>query len=336
MSATAGGTQHPRWTASRPTVARAICRTFFAAILAILVPVTPPAFAAGIEVPADELPRLKACEEKFCSMVLKKEPVGDDLKCKLSKTWAQETLKGGETKAVRWGFGDAHCALNFSLARSEVISALTKPEYTVQIPSQTVKCEVDRDGELKPVVAKLAPKIMFKNGHAEKVWINLTEMDGPADIKGTVWTAAQLEDSLGIFHRGMIKSINKFLYKRCNDQYGPGAMAKALKKLNADKRRAAARAAKAAATGAAPEAAKSTEAPKSTEVPKATVAAPEASAPASQPAAPKPAAKTEPPAAAKPAKPAATVAPAEKLSTTAPAKPISKAEPAAPAAAPAP
>ena len=68
-----------------------------------------------------------------------------------------------------------------------------------------MNCVVERDQQLKPVIIKLAPKLEFKNGKADKVWINLKEIEGPDDIKGTVWTAAKLEDTLGIFHAPMIK-----------------------------------------------------------------------------------------------------------------------------------
>ena len=74
---------------------------------------------------------------------------------------------------------------------------------------------------------KLAPKIVFKNGKADKVWINLETIEGPADVKSTIWTAANLEDTIGIFHRPMIKSINKFLEKQCPKRYGPKAEAEA-------------------------------------------------------------------------------------------------------------
>ena len=72
----------------------------------------------------------------------------------------------------------------------------------------------------------LAPKMVFKNGHAEKVWINLKDLKAPADIKATIWTAAKLEDLLGFFHGKMIKSINKFMYSRCVELYGPAAQPK--------------------------------------------------------------------------------------------------------------
>ena len=221
---------------------RAMCRTLAAAVLAAVMLTAVAAHAGTLVVPDDELPKLKACEQRLCTMILNKEPAGDDFQCRASKTWAQETIKGGENKTVRWGFGDAHCKLNFTLARSDIVSALTKAEFTLNIPSQSVKCEVDREGELKPVTAKLAPKIIFKNGQAEKIWINLTELNGPADIKGPIWTAANLEDTLGIFHASMIKSVNKFLYKRCYDTYSPAAMALALRKKQIQERRAAAKA----------------------------------------------------------------------------------------------
>jgi hypothetical protein len=85
-----------------------------------------------------------------------------------------------------------------------------------------VNCILERDGEIKPVKARLAPKLTFKDGKADKVWINLESIEGPDDVKSTIWTAAQLEDKLGIFHRPMIKSINKFLYRQCAKRYGPG------------------------------------------------------------------------------------------------------------------
>lgn len=178
-----------------------------------------PGRAAAIEPAANEAEVLKTCEQRLCTMALGKKPSGDDLKCALTKTWAKDTLKKGESKAVKWGFGDARCELVLNLDRAEVIAALTKPEHTINVPAHTVKCTVERDGEAKPVTAKLAPKLEFKNGRADKIWINLTDLSGPATIKATVWTAANLEDSLGIFHKGMIKSVNKFLYQRCGQRY---------------------------------------------------------------------------------------------------------------------
>ncbi|HEX2842915.1 hypothetical protein [Hyphomicrobium sp.] len=186
----------------------------------------------ALEEPPEELPALKACEKRLCMMVMEKSEKGDDFKCDAQKTWAKSTLEGGESKGVSWGFGDARCKANIKLERADIIAALTKPKHTVRIPAQEVNCVLDREGEIKPVVIKLAPKLTFKDGKADKVWINLETIEGPADVKSTIWTAAKLEDSLGIFHRPMIKSINKFLYRQCPKRYGPGAEAKADKKAD--------------------------------------------------------------------------------------------------------
>ena len=174
MSPAVGTYRLSRGFARRIGTGRAICRTLGHVILAALVFVAtgPPtanlACAEAMAVPADEKPKLKACEQRLCTMILKKEPVGEDLACSLSKTWASETLKGGQSKAVRWGFGDARCKINLSLARSEVVAALTQPEYTLDIPTQAVKCEVDRNGEIKPVTATLAPQTRFQERPSRK------------------------------------------------------------------------------------------------------------------------------------------------------------------------
>lgn len=202
-------------------------RTIFASVLLASLAANP---AVALEEPPDEMPALKACEKRLCTMVLDKEPAGSDLQCDVQKTWAKSSLEGGKDKGVSWGFGDARCSVDLKLERKDIVAALTKPKHTVRIPAHEVNCILEREGEIKPVKARLAPKLTFKDGKADKVWINLESIDGPDDVKSTIWTAAKLEDNLGIFHRPMIKSINKFLYRQCAKRYGPdGEEAKAEK-----------------------------------------------------------------------------------------------------------
>jgi hypothetical protein len=190
---------------------------------ASLLSLSPPARA--LEEPADEWDTLKACEKRLCTMILGRKPEGSDLKCDIAKTWVKSSLNGGQSKGVSWVFGDARCAVNLTLSRADLYSALTLPKHTVKIPPHTVKCVVERDEQVKPVTIKLAPKLEFKNGRADKVWINLKEIEGPDDVKGTVWVAAGLEDKLGLFHKPLVKSINKFMHEQCAKRYGPDAAA---------------------------------------------------------------------------------------------------------------
>jgi hypothetical protein len=187
------------------------------AILAIAFAAVSPATALEPE-PGEEK-AIKACEQRLCTMVLGRKPEGADLSCDVAKTWDRDTLKKGESSSVSWGFGDARCQIDLNVSRADVIGALTKPSHTIDIPEHQVQCVVERDGKPSPIVAKLAPKLVFKKGKADKIWINLKDIDGPKAITSTVWMAAELEDKLGLFHGSMLKSVNKFLHKRCDQRY---------------------------------------------------------------------------------------------------------------------
>ena len=191
-----------------------------AGIFALIAAASP---GRALEEPPGEAAELKACEKRVCTMILEKNPKGDDLKCDVQKTWAKSTLEEGKSKGVSWGFGDARCKANIKLDRADIIAALTQPKHTIRIPAQQVNCVIEREGEIKPLTIKLAPKLTFRNGKADKVWINLESIEGPADVKSTIWTAAKLEDTIGIFHRPMLKSIDKFVHKQCAKRYGPDA-----------------------------------------------------------------------------------------------------------------
>lgn len=190
-------------------------RILFAALAACLAR---PALA--LEPAPDEQTKLKACEKDLCTMILTRDPKGPDLSCAVAKTWASDDLKGGKKSGVTWMFGDVRCETAIRLPRADIVKAITAPAHTIKLKEQAVSCVVERNGETKPVSIKLAPKIKFKNGRADKIWINLGDMTGPDDVTGTVWTAASLEDTLGIFHKPMLKGVDRFIQKQCPKTYG--------------------------------------------------------------------------------------------------------------------
>jgi hypothetical protein len=63
------------------------------------------------------------------------------------------------------------------------------------------------------------PQDRLKGGKAEKIWINLLHVEGPTAIKATMTTAAQLNDTIGLFHRNMLKAVNGYIYKHCPKEY---------------------------------------------------------------------------------------------------------------------
>jgi hypothetical protein len=127
---------------------------------------------------------IDACEKQLCTMLLQKKPIGNDLKCQLTKTWQQSTIKEAETNVVKWGHGDARCSVDLNITRAAIVSAMTSESFTYEVPAHTAQCVVEEDKEVSTVTVRLAPKIIFKNGRAEKVWINLKNVDGPVFSEG--------------------------------------------------------------------------------------------------------------------------------------------------------
>jgi len=176
--------------------------------------------ASALEDKAGEKEAIKACEKSICEMALKKEASGPDLACSLSKTWAKDKLKeGSEKRKLSWSFGDARCGIDFTLPRATMVSAMTQATHTLEFKPETAKCEIEREKEVTTVNVTLQPKITFKDGKAEKVWLNVTSIEAPAVVKGAIWTAAQVEDTIGLFHGDLIKEINELLHEKCAQRY---------------------------------------------------------------------------------------------------------------------
>ena len=175
--------------------------------------------ASALDEKSDEKEMLKACEQRACEIILKKEAKGDDLKCAIGKTWSKAKIKDGIEKKISWGFGDARCTIDVAMLRNAMVDVLTKPEGTLEISKHTVKCEVERENEVTPINISLAPKITFKDGKAQKAWLNISEIEAPSIVKGAIWTAAKVEDTVGLFHSEMISEINEFVQQKCAQRY---------------------------------------------------------------------------------------------------------------------
>jgi hypothetical protein len=196
--------------------------------------------ASALEEQAGEKEAIQACDRRLCTMLVEKNPKGGDLTCALTKTWAKSTIKGANTDSAKWDFGDARCSAKLELGRAAIVSAVTEREYKLYVPLHAVDCVVEQDGRPQPVKITVAPRITFKDGKAQRIWINLRSVDGPAAIKATLWTAAKLEDSLGAFQRSMIKSVTRFIERHCPNshaqaQAAPDPAGKAKSKTSASK-----------------------------------------------------------------------------------------------------
>lgn len=165
---------------------------------------------------ANEKDQLKACEKQLCEIVTKKPTSGSDLACALSKTWNKTTIKEGvEKKKLSWGFGDARCTIDVTAKREAIVDAVSKPDQTFEFAPHTIKCQIEREKEVTNVNVTVAPKISFKDGKATKALIGLKEIEAPTVVKGAIWTVAQAEDYLGLFHSDMLSEINELIGQKC-------------------------------------------------------------------------------------------------------------------------
>ena len=184
----------------------------------VLSPIIAPS-AYALEEQRGEEAAIKACDQRLCTILTKKDAKGEDLRCNLTKTWAKSTIKEADSHKLSWSFGDAQCTVSINLSRARLVAVLTGDGRKFFMPPHTANCIVEQDGKREKVTATLSPKLYFKDGKVEKVWVNLTDVEGPANIKATLQTAAYLADSLGLFHRRMIKSINKYIERHCAQAY---------------------------------------------------------------------------------------------------------------------
>jgi hypothetical protein len=176
------------------------------------------AYSAPPAVPPDtpDKIQLKACEKAMCTIVTKKEAKGTDLACKLSRTWTKDQIKDGvKKKQFSWGLGDARCTLDVSISRAAIINAMTKPEQVLDFGPHAVKCMADRDGTATPINVNLAPKVTFKDGKAVSAMLSVKEIEAPGMIKTAIWSAATLNDKVGIFQKDILKAINEFTGSKC-------------------------------------------------------------------------------------------------------------------------
>jgi hypothetical protein len=204
------------------------------------------ALAAMFSVPAawaldeqrGEEAAIKACDLRLCQILVSKNPAGDNLKCTLTKTWARSSIKEADSNKLSWGFGDARCSVDLDVSRATLVTSISSDEAKFRLPPHTANCVIEQDGKLEKVTAVVSPKIVFKAGKAEQVWVNLKSVEGPAAIELTVKTAAYLADTLGLFHKRMIKQINRYIERHC-----PEALAEAAKEKDKAKGKPKAKAA---------------------------------------------------------------------------------------------
>jgi len=63
----------------------------------------------------------------------------------------------------------------------------------------------------------ITPTVTFAGGKATKATLNWSDIQGSALAKGAVWSAATLDNNVGVFEGTTVEQINAFFGPRCDE-----------------------------------------------------------------------------------------------------------------------
>ncbi len=159
----------------------------------------------------------KACKIKICSVFRLKQP-GDDVACKVVKSWRKEQLTKKVKKArVSWPWGKVTCQADIKLPREQMIKSMTEAKFEMNLEKHSVTCMVAREKEPAKIKFSFQPKVSFQGGKAVKASLNWGKIEAPTLVKGAMWTATATDNTFNVLESSIVKDINKFLTAKCDE-----------------------------------------------------------------------------------------------------------------------
>jgi hypothetical protein len=170
---------------------------------------------------ASPMERLQQCDRDLCNILRMPTEPGRPLQCELSQTWYKDQIeKVAKSKGLTWVLGDAHCKLKLNIARAVISRAVTEDSYKLKVPDQAATCDVQYRGSLYPVKVSVAPEIEFRNGKAVTVMLGIGDIEANAIVKALVWSAAKLQEKMGLYQEDFVKGINRYIEHECRAKPG--------------------------------------------------------------------------------------------------------------------
>jgi hypothetical protein len=163
--------------------------------------------------PQTEKERLDQCDLELCGIVNAQGRANPALRCDLTQTWYKDQISKAIKKGhLGWPFGDAHCSMTLKVDPRLLTPALKAASYTLKVPPQPVRCDVESEGGPHEVKAKMAPEFEFKSGKATSVSLGVQDIEGTKVLRNAVWAAWKLESNFGFFQDDFIKGVNKYIH----------------------------------------------------------------------------------------------------------------------------
>jgi hypothetical protein len=162
------------------------------------------------------------CKLRVCDAALNKRAAGENITCKIVRTWRAKEIEATLKERISWPFGHAQCTADIDLPRKPLAQMFAGGEFEAEIPKHKIDCTLDRkNGKGTYVISfTIRPMITFKDGKAIKARMNWADIQGSPVAKGAAWSAAKLDNYLGIFERLIVNAINDFFGPHCDEVKG--------------------------------------------------------------------------------------------------------------------
>jgi hypothetical protein len=160
----------------------------------------------------------RGCKVAICGIARTRAPRGENIACKVVKTWPDIDLKTMLKGSLDWSLGHAQCEANISIDRKLIVAAMSDAKYQAQIGKHDVTCHLHtKDGKDKhKVTFTIDPVVTFENGKATKATLRWGSVDGPTMVKSAVWSATAVDNTFNVLQRIVIAQINDFFGSSCD------------------------------------------------------------------------------------------------------------------------
>jgi hypothetical protein len=162
----------------------------------------------------------RGCKISICEIARSKSAQGDNIACKVLKTWPEIDLKTKILKdTINWPWGNAQCEAPISIERKLIVAAVSEPKYEAKIGKHDIVCHLNtKDGKDKHTVnLTIDPVVTFENGKAIKASLRWANVSGTTIAKSALWSATAVDNTFNVLQGTLLEQINDFFGSGCDE-----------------------------------------------------------------------------------------------------------------------
>ena len=161
----------------------------------------------------------RGCKISICEIARSKSAQGDNIACKVLKTWPEIDLKTKILKgAIDWPWGHAQCEAAIAIDRKLIVASASEPKYEANIGKHDIVCHLNtKDGKDKHTVnLTIDPVVTFESGKATKASLKWSNVSGTTIAKSALWSATAVDNTFNVMQGALLEQINDF-FASCDE-----------------------------------------------------------------------------------------------------------------------